>query len=343
MTVAKEKGGDDDQAVLRSDIERTRHEMSRTVNAIEERLSPAHFKEQITSVKEHLVEQIREAKAELVGSVHDAKENIKGDIADGIHDASARVRAATVGKVEHMVDDARHMVHDAGETMKGAGSSMIDTIKENPIPAALVALGLGWLFMSNKRRMSEEGGSYRGAGYEDVPRRRRRGPRRLVQKGARAVETAAHDVGQRVQTTARDALHGAEHAAQEVGHSASHVAHDASAVGRRVFRQAGKQALRAERSVESTLRENPLALGAIAIAIGAAIGLALPHTEKEDQLMGAAKEKLLGKAEDIASNALHGVEDKAESAFGGDEESQPPSKKRGGEKPNLPNGTPARM
>jgi ElaB/YqjD/DUF883 family membrane-anchored ribosome-binding protein len=362
-----EKRKTDDPAIIAGDIRQTRQQMSQTVNAIEERLSPAHIKEQVTSVKEHVVGQIRDAKAELVSNVHEAKENIKGDIADGIDDAKARVRQATVGRVENMVHDARHVMHDAKETVGDYGSGVIDTIKANPIPAALVAVGLGWLVMSGVRSGGGRRRAYYGGMDEDGYRyayryggpnmgTRMRGPRRLIAKGQRVASSAIHDaregignVGHRVQETAEhlvhdaeDALHGvsasASEVAQRTSQRASALAHDAGMTGRRVVRRAGTQVRRAEQSFESTLRENPLAIGAVAIAIGAAIGLALPHTAKEDELMGPAKEKLLGKAEGLASSALHKVEEKVSDLTSGVSEA-PQSKPDG----NMPNGKSAHV
>jgi hypothetical protein len=356
----------DDPVLIEGDIRETRNQMSRTVNAIEERLSPAHIKEQVTNVKEHVVGQIRDAKDQLVSNVHEAKENIKGDIADGIDDAKARVRQATVGKVENMVHDARHVMHDAKETVTDYSSGVVETIKANPIPAALVAVGLGWLVMSSvksngARRRSYYAGTdddgYRYAYRPGGPRPRLGGPRRLINQGQRVATRAMHDaraeignVGHRVQETAEhlvhdagNALHGVSESASEIAHRtgqrASALAHDASMTGRRVVRRAGVQARRAEQSFETSLRENPLAFGAVAIAIGAAIGLALPHTAKEDELMGPTKEKLLGKAEGLASSALHKVEEKVQDLTSGGSEG-PQSRPDGY---NMPNGKSAHV
>jgi hypothetical protein len=46
--------------------------------------------------------------------------------------------------------------------------------------------------------------------------------------------------------------------------------------GRQIVRRGVREVRRAEQSFEGTLRENPLAVGAVALAVGAAIGLALP-------------------------------------------------------------------
>ena len=60
------------------------------------------------------------------------------------------------------------------------------------------------------------------------------------------------------------------------------------------------------------MRDNPLVVGAIAVAVGAAIGLALPSTEKEDELLGEAKDRLLEGAKSVAGEALHQVEAKVD-------------------------------
>ena len=95
---------------------------------------------------------------------------------------------------------------------------------------------------------------------------------------------------------------------------------------RRVVRRAGRGVRRAEQTVESTMRENPLALGAVAIAIGAAIGLALPHTETEDEWMGETKERLIHRAEGMAGEAIHKAEEAVGQLAAGETEKNEPSK-----------------
>ena len=101
-----------------------------------------------------------------------------------------------------------------------------------------------------------------------------------------------------------------EHIAGDARTMAGHFADDVRVRGREVVRGAGRQVRRAEQTFESTLRENPLAVGAVALAVGAAIALALPSTEVEDQWMGEAKDKLLRRAEGLAQGAIQDVEKK---------------------------------
>lgn len=100
---------DQDPAEMRAEIDATRADMTQTLNAIQEKLNPQRIKQQ----------------------------------------AADQVRAATVGRVEDMADEAKWKV-------KGVGEDVFETIKRNPAPALLTAVGLGWLFMESRNRQSRE-------------------------------------------------------------------------------------------------------------------------------------------------------------------------------------------
>lgn len=59
-----------------------------------------------------------------------------------------------------------------------------------------------------------------------------------------------------------------------------------------------------ERYIDQGTRENPVAFGAVAWAIGSAIGAALPRTQFEDQYFGATREKVAHKAEAAAHQVI---------------------------------------
>jgi hypothetical protein len=69
---------------------------------------------------------------------------------------------------------------------------------------------------------------------------------------------------------------------------------------------------RARQGVLRTLDEQPLVLGAIGLAIGAAVGAALPPTEAEDRLMGDVRDEALRRA----TKAGRAQADKARAAAG---------------------------
>ena len=59
------------------------------------------------------------------------------------------------------------------------------------------------------------------------------------------------------------------------------------------------------------MRDNPLAVGAMAVAAGAAVGLAVPGTRLETEYIGETGERLVEKVEDVARGALDQVKDAA--------------------------------
>jgi ElaB/YqjD/DUF883 family membrane-anchored ribosome-binding protein len=62
---------------------------------------------------------------------------------------------------------------------------------------------------------------------------------------------------------------------------------------------------------EQVLHDNPLAIGAVAVAAGTAVGLVLPATRFESEYIGETGERLVDSVEDVARGALDKVQDAA--------------------------------
>ncbi len=147
-TRAEQMNNGEDPEQIEADIERTRAELSETLDAIQARLDPSYLKEQATesvkeavsSAREQVLETAREATEQAIHTAHDA----------------------TLGRAEHFL-------HDASDTVTGVGYTMIDTLRDNPIPTALAALGVGWLVVESQNsaprrrasRQDERSGPYR--------------------------------------------------------------------------------------------------------------------------------------------------------------------------------------
>ena len=65
---------------------------------------------------------------------------------------------------------------------------------------------------------------------------------------------------------------------------------------------------------EHYIEENPLAVGAVALAVGAVVGLAIPLTQKENEYMGEYRDNVLEKAQTTAQDALGTVKQMATEA-----------------------------
>lgn len=316
----------DDPEVIRANIEQTRAEMSETVNALQERLSP-------TAIKEQAQEQF-----------HDVKEQVKEQVQEQIQHAKEAVREATIGRVEHMVSNA-------SDTFNETRTSVADTIRQNPIPAALVGIGLGWLFMnrSSAQPVRYSGrGSVRGGGrgsqvynqggrdyrvnyntaqgnqpyyadaYEDQrfsqvgPRYQNQQSQGMVGSTISGARDAAGNVVDTVSDTASSVASTvsdtASNVASTVSNTASNVVDQAQETVSYLTDQAQYQAQRVEDRFQQALSNNPLAVGAITLALGTAVGLAIPQTQRENQLMGEARDTLIDRAQDVASETIEKVQ-----------------------------------
>jgi ElaB/YqjD/DUF883 family membrane-anchored ribosome-binding protein len=107
---------------------------------------------------------------------------------------------------------------------------------------------------------------------------------------------------------AKDAAGGA---AQKVGDAASSVTGSASAAGTALK----DQSTQLNEAILKHFRDQPLVGGALAFAVGAAIGAALPHTDQEDELLGNAADSVKDAAASQASDLAEKGKDIASDAY----------------------------
>lgn len=245
---------DENTEQLRSDIEGTRAEMSQTINEIQERLSPEHLMGQVK-------ETVREA---TIGKVERVMEQVGGTIAE-------------------VTEPAREAMGRAGTAIKETGISVGNSMWRNPIPVALIGLGLGWLMM---RRYSGNGHDYEMPGT--MPRTRLN-----IRTDQRENGATTGPLNQ-VKNTAGDLANRSTEALSNLGTRAKDSVSTASS------------------RLGQVLRTNPLAVGAVAVAAGTAVGLALPSTKFESEYIGEASEKLVDKAQEVARGAIDKVQSAAQ-------------------------------
>jgi ElaB/YqjD/DUF883 family membrane-anchored ribosome-binding protein len=208
------------------------------------------------------------------------------------------IRDATIGRVEHM---ARQAVDRVQETR----NSLADTIRENPIPSAMIGIGLGWLFMNRRRSApSNVYGPYvaypprRVDAYDTGAYGRGYGAAGAYDSRSAAGGAYGADDEPGVAARARERVSELGH---EAGERARELGHEASDRARELAERTRWQARRAEARVEDRFQEQPLVVGAATLALGLAAGLALPATDREVALMGDARDRLVDRVKDVAS------------------------------------------
>ena len=273
---------------IRAEIERTRGDMSETIDAIQDRLRPS------------------------------------------------RIASQTAANIRHAADERMRDV---------AESELVQDLRANPIPTAMIGIGiagLAWLAFAGRegdryrdtyryqrgrrsfgRAYDDDDYYYRGsrwsgaagAGYASAYEADadydtgagegtyRRGAYGYGDTGE-SYREAAGDAASRAGDYAEDASRRTREYASDVSRRAGEYASDAS-------RQVRYRARRTQNQLQRLMRENPLLAGAAAVVIGAAVGMALPETERENELMGEARDNVVDNVQHMARNAADRVQQAA--------------------------------
>lgn len=272
----------DDTEEIRAQIEATRSQMGETIDAIQERLSMSNIKEQVS-------EQINTA----------------------VETAKDAVYVATVGKAEEFMQNIgkslSNVTGNVGNTLAGSGSSIIGTVRSNPLPFALIGLGVGLLALQSRRSSSKSSPSYR-YDYEAGNYTEGEYDANGGQRGGRGNRSTLKSAGKSVGNVANSAYSGVSGAASSAYQGLTSVAGTAYEGVGTVGSQARRVAEQAQDQYEHYIEENPLAVGAVALALGAAVGFMIPATQAESHLMGEYRDNLMQKAGDAARGALDKVQ-----------------------------------
>jgi ElaB/YqjD/DUF883 family membrane-anchored ribosome-binding protein len=159
---------DRDPEEIRVEIAQTRTEMSGTIDAIQQRLDPEVLGAQAKEVARDATDQAKTAAQEVLqDAVREVKDAANEVTAHAVHEVRDAARDVTTGAKDAAWDAtvgrAEEAVTTAGETAKGVTSIVIDTIKQNPIPAALAGLSLFWMYKHRTGGQSGPSGSTSGA------------------------------------------------------------------------------------------------------------------------------------------------------------------------------------
>jgi len=339
-------GTSDETTQIASEIAQTREEMNDTIEQLHGRLNPTVLKEEALkqfheakeSIKAELSVELGEAKEKLKTQLAETKEQIFTEVKSELADAKHALREATIGKVETMV-------HNTQETVKATGRSLADTVRENPIPAAMIGVGLVWLITNARSRSSSsnsgpsgygygQGGYSAGYGTGDYAGRAAgygqehgilHSAGDLAHRAAAAVGGVTHATGESLSglaSSARASVTQAAHATQEQLSQAaratqerfSSAARTTQEQAARLAQNAAMQSRKIGHQAQDTFVSNPLAVGAALLAVGAAVGFSIPTTRRENEIMGSVRDDVMSRAGELAHEAREKVEEAAKQA-----------------------------
>lgn len=157
--------------------------------------------------------------------------------------------------------------------------------KQNPLPVALVGIGLAWLMALGRQPAQNDGALSSGSRLQEGMTSVREGMTSVRDNTSQTMQSASETLA-----STKDRIAGNISSLRE---RATHATDTAR-----------YQWERARGSVDYLVQEQPLALGAIGLAIGAILGAAAPRTRYEERLMGDASRGLAEKAREMGSQQL---------------------------------------
>jgi hypothetical protein len=183
-------------------------------------------------------------------------------------------------------------------------TDLVNSIRENPVSAALIGMGLLWLFSGGKS-LNQIGGLARNTGIDRLPDRAADAViagQTTVRSGVMAAVDGVSNFGSGIVDTVSSAgaslRDGSNATAQRASEAASSLMDSA---GRIV--QSGKNdnfIATARSNLADLFQRQPLMLGAIGLAIGAGMAASIPTTAAEADLLGERSDALKQKAKEFA-------------------------------------------
>jgi ElaB/YqjD/DUF883 family membrane-anchored ribosome-binding protein len=181
-------------------------------------------------------------------------------------------------------DAAQGAVSNVSEQARRTGSRLVEVIRENPLPVIAVGAGVTWLLTQRSR--SDISGD-RMARYAYTGPERRQGE--SWQSGT-GIKGRVGEAVSGVKEKMTEAAGGVAERAGELKDQAQERIGEFSG-------QARSKTRRLKTNLEHAAEEKPLVVAIGAAVVGLALGLLLPGTERENELMGPARDQLVDRAE----------------------------------------------
>ncbi len=262
----------------------------------------------------------REIRAEI--------EQTREDMSETVNAIQDRLRPSTLAS--NAADSVKHAAMDKARDV--ADSDSVRYVRANPIPTAMIGIGvagLAWLAMGGRDSRSDNRSRSSRAtpDWRTVPAYDRPGfyeaagtyPESGGQQDAGAAYASDAYLSDLSDSGAGLSGPGQRHAGYGY---ATH-----RATGSRARSGYSELAEYGETRMRRTWDESPLLIGAASLVLGAIVGLAIPETEPENQLMGETRDSMVhtvketvrdkvSQVQEVATKAASTVQDAAESAVG---------------------------
>jgi hypothetical protein len=237
-------------------------------------------------------------------------EQTRGEMSETVNAIQERLRPRNIAS--NAAESVRNAASEKARDI--ADSEMVQSVRENPIPMAMIGIGIAgaaWMAFSRgesrrpyRRDYMRARSDWRTPGYREEDNYYR------GFSGRSAYDTAS--------TATPGLAYEADRGDYESGYDTSagyaNRSYEAGEMTENVRRRARRTASRAQNQMQRTWNDNPLLIGVASAVVGALVGLLVPETERENRLMGEARDNMLEGAQQMAKDTAKKVQDAAASA-----------------------------
>ena len=204
-----------------------------------------------------------------------------------------------------LLDQAMEFARENGGEF---ATNLSRSVKQNPMPALLTVVGIAWMVAATNRPKSSMADAFDDRyepqeGLDTIEFDENGGEKEALTEKAQRLKASAEgtltDAAQRVKAAAQG--------------TRQKLAGSKQAVAARLRDTSGTAQVQAQRVREgfsNLLTEQPLLLGVLGIAVGAAIGAALPATEQEDRLLGSMRDRTVSEVKERGAESYNQVREK---------------------------------
>jgi uncharacterized protein DUF3618 len=182
------------------------------------------------------------------------------------------------------------------------GDNLLTQVRNNPLPTIIAGVGVAWLMTASKRP-PPRGYPHFGDDYGSDDRS---GTADRFSSAFESARDTASSTAESAKSAATDAMDATTRAARGAADAAERAAHRAADMTRQTADRVARASRASAHSVTGgysyLYREQPLVLGAIAVAAGAALGALLPSTRSEDSVLGETSDEVKARLQSEAES-----------------------------------------
>lgn len=207
------------------------------------------------------------------------------------------------------------------KSVNSGASSMGDMVRANPIPLAMIGLGVGWMLMSRSgldQRIAHShamdsvrnraGSTARHARetFYSATDTVRNAASHLYDRASDAAEYASDQASDAMNKVRGGSTYDGRHGGPDAGHLRGQHAYGGQhqGMGGSMSAGMGHQMGRVATSFWELVEDHPLVAGVMGVALGAAIGASIPSSRYEERWVGDYASQMTGMAKEAAQDAI---------------------------------------